>query len=76
MGSCIKVKQKKKIDLNGGVIMAKSREEKATANRAAIENEIRNMELDPIQRHPKRKSKKFDHNNEKFVEDLNINDFE
>ncbi|WP_432664133.1 hypothetical protein R9X47_26835 [Wukongibacter baidiensis] len=56
--------------------MAKSREEKATANRAAIENEIRNMELDPIQRHPKRKSKKFDHNNEKFVEDLNINDFE
>lgn len=56
--------------------MAKSREEKAIANRAAIENEIRNMKLDPISRNPKRKSKKFDYNNEKFTEELNINDFE
>lgn len=56
--------------------MAKSREEKAMKNRAAIENEIRNMKLDPIPRNPKRKSKKFDYNEHKFVEDLNINDFE
>lgn len=55
--------------------MAKSKQEKAIANRAAIKNEIRNMKLDPISRNPK-KSKEADSNNHKFIEELDINDFD